>query len=110
MTVIGARLARPIVSLLGAIALAAAIVAAQTPQPGRTATFEVVLRGVRVGFETVTVRTTDSGWQISSTGRLAAPIDLTTTKFEINYGTDWQPQRLVIEGATHGQVISMTGT
>jgi len=98
------------VSLLGAIALAAAIVLAQTPQPGRTATFEVVLRGVRVGFETVTVRTTDSGWQISSTGRLAAPIDLTTTRFEINYGTDWQPQRLAIEGATHGQVISMTGT
>lgn len=97
-------------SLLGAITLVAAVVTAQTPQPGRTATFDVVLRGVRIGFETVTVRSNDGGWQISSTGRLGPPIDLTTTKFEMNYAADWQPQRLSIEGVTHGQVISLTGT
>jgi len=98
------------VSLLGVLALAAAAVMAQTPQPGHTATFEVVLRGTRIGFETVTVRSTDSGVQISSTGRLGPPIDLTTTKFELNYTTDWQPQRLAIEGTTRGQVITLSGT
>jgi pimeloyl-ACP methyl ester carboxylesterase len=76
--------------------------------PGRyTATYDVTLRGVRIGFETATVTQNAGGWQISSTGRLSAPIDLTTSSFELSYATDWQPRELTISGQVRGQSISL---
>ena len=43
-------------------------------------------------------------------GSLGAPFDLVTTKFEIAYGTDWQPQQLVRRGVLGGQALSLTTT
>ena len=89
---------------LGATAVAvtalasAAAVPAHAPigaQSSGLSTFVVLLRGVRVGTETVDVARTDSGWLISATGPLRAPFDLVTTKFEMSYGADWQPRQLV---------------
>lgn len=77
---------------------------------GDTATFAIVARGVRIGSETVTLTRSAAGWLISMTGRQAPPVDLLTTKFEMNYGADWQPQRLVIEGLLRGQVITLATT
>lgn len=68
------------------------------------------MRGARVGAETVTVARNGDGWLISSSGRLLSPIDLTTTRFEVAYGGDWQPQRLVLEGTLAGRGIMLTTT
>lgn len=45
---------------------------------------------------------------ISSTGQIAPPLDLTTTRFEATYAPDWQPQRLAIEGLLRGQLITLS--
>lgn len=81
--------------------------AAQAPAQG-SATFVVMLRGVRVGFETVTLSRTTTGWMITSGGRLQVPFDMLTTRFELNYGPDWQPRDLAIEGVLQGQLVNMT--
>lgn len=72
-----------------------------------SATFDVMSRGVRIGTEVTSLSHSASGWQISSTGRLAAPIDLTTTRFDLRYTEDWQAQQLSIEGELRGQLITL---
>lgn len=66
--------------------------------------------GVKLGYETVTVTAVGTGWQITATGRLGAPVDQTTNKFELTYASDWQPQKLTIEGLTAGQPFSYSVT
>jgi pimeloyl-ACP methyl ester carboxylesterase len=100
------------VAVLGVSMLAflpAAPVGSQTPaQPGTESRFLVMFQGIRIGAETVAVTRTDSGWVISSTGQIAPPLDLTTTRFEATYGPDWQPRRLSIEGLLRGQLITLS--
>ncbi len=82
--------------------------AAQSASDGTgTATFTILVRGARIGSETVTVAKRGTSWHISAVGRLLAPIDLVTTKFELSYGADWQPQQLAIEGQLRGQLITL---
>ena len=81
---------------------------AQQPQPTAVSRFIVLYQGVRVGGETVEVKRTDAGWVISSTGQIAAPLDLTTTRFEATYAADWQPLKLSIEGLLRGQLITLS--
>ena len=66
-----------------------------------------MVRGARVGFETVAVTSSAGGYDISSAGRQIAPVDLVVTKFNVVYTPDWQPQRLTIEGVLKGQIISL---
>ena len=89
------------------IATPAAQAPPQLPAQG-AATFVVMLRGVRIGFETVTLSRTATGWVITSGGRLQVPFDMLTTRFELNYGPDWQPRDLAIEGVLQGQLVNMT--
>src|SRR5262245_30985974 len=86
-------------------ALAAAIVFASAsaagaqpaqPAPG-DAVFAVYLRGTQIGREQVTLTRGESGWIITSSGRSEAPLDLTLNRFEIKYGTDWQPLEMTLE-------------
>ena len=81
--------------------------AQSAPDSTGTATFTILVRGARIGSETVTVAKRGTNWQISAVGRLVAPIDLVTTKFELSYGADWQPQQLAIEGQLRGQLITL---
>ena len=81
--------------------------AAQSGQTSQTATFNIVVRGARVGFETVAVTSSAGGYDISSSGRQIAPVDLVVTRFNVVYTPDWQPQRLTIEGVLKGQLISL---
>lgn len=60
-----------------------------------------------MGSQNVTVSRSGNGWLISAVGRLDAPFDLVTTKFEMTYGNDWQPQLLAIEGRLRGQSIAL---
>jgi len=81
--------------------------AVQTPELGAS-TFVIMLRGTRIGFETVSVSRTPGGWQINSGGRLDAPFDMLTTRFQLDYGANWQPRALAIEGVLQGQLVNMT--
>jgi hypothetical protein len=76
------------------------------PTPGR-AGFSVFLRGAEIGREDVTLTRTADGWTIASTGRLAPPIDLTTDRFEMRYGADWQPIELEIDATLGGKPLRL---
>src|SRR6187455_3293691 len=75
-----------------------------------TARFIVTLRGVRVGTEDVTVSRPGGMFKITATGQIGAPIDLLTTRFELTYSSDWQPQELAYEGAMGKESIALTTT
>ena len=60
-----------------------------------------------MGFETVTVARGGSGWIITSTGSLAAPIDFTINRFEVTYTQDWQPVELTLDANTHNAVMAI---
>src|SRR5262249_24922946 len=85
-------------------------VTAQTGQTSHTSTFNIVLRGARVGFETVAVTSSAGGYEISSSGRQVAPIDLVVTRFNVVDTPDWQPQHLTIEGVLKGQLITLAAS
>ena len=75
-----------------------------------TARFVVTLRGVRVGTEDVTVSRPGGGFKITATGQIGAPIDLITSRFELTYSSDWQPQELAFEGAMGKESMGLTTT
>lgn len=81
--------------------------AQETPDPTGPATFVVLMQGVRIGTETVSISRTPNGWMVSGAGRLQPPVDLTTDKFQITYGSDWQPQQLAIEASFRGQAQTL---
>lgn len=92
------------------LVLAASVASAQTPpaaaQPGAGAsTLAIFVQGMPVGSEEVTVTRNAEGWTIRSTGRLGAPINITTARFEVAYDPDWKPRRLDIEGSLRGQPL-----
>jgi len=95
------------VALLSATTLGAAQNAAD---PAGSATFVVLVQGVRVGSENVSLSRSGNDWILSSTGRLAAPFDLTVSKFEIRYGPDWHPQQMSIEALLRGQPLALSTT
>jgi pimeloyl-ACP methyl ester carboxylesterase len=66
------------------------------PAPGDAA-FAIYLRGTQIGREQATLAKSDSGWIITSTGRSAAPLDFTVSRFEMKYGADWQPLEMTLE-------------
>jgi len=70
----------------------------------------VLLRGAQVGFENVTLARTPDGWRISSAGRLLPPLDLTTTRLDVVYATDWQPRQLQVEGTLRGRTVAVSTT
>ncbi|MEO8071015.1 MAG: hypothetical protein ABI652_06405, partial [Acidobacteriota bacterium] len=86
------------------------LASATSAQQTYSATFVVLLRGSRVGTESMSVARTGGGWQITSTGRLLAPFDLSTSRFEMRYAADWQPQQLTIEAVLRGQPSTLTTT
>jgi len=58
----------------------------------------------------VDVARTPNSIKISSSGQLLAPFDLVTSRFEMTYSADWQPQQLAIEGLLRGQLITLSTT
>jgi uncharacterized protein len=74
------------------------------------ASFAIVLRGVRIGAESVSLFREGEGWRIVSAGHQNPPIDLQTAQFEMIYGADWAPQRLSVNAVLRGQPIRVTST
>lgn len=94
---------------LAAAALLAARPAAQAPELPATgdAAFAILLQGVQIGREQVTVARGPSGWIITSSGRSEAPLDFTIARFEAKYAPDWQPLELTLEARLRTAVATV---
>jgi hypothetical protein len=89
--------------VLAALAAGGRPAAAQGPAP--VGSLQVFMQGRLLGTEQATVTATQDGWIIRGTGRLAAPVDLSTTRFEAKYDRQWRPISLEIDGALRGQPL-----
>jgi pimeloyl-ACP methyl ester carboxylesterase len=69
------------------------------PAPGE-ASFTVVVNGRQIGREQVSLARTASGWVITSSGRLAPPVDFNLNRFEMKYAPDWQPLEMTLDTRT----------
>ena len=82
--------------------------AAQGPAP--VGNLQVFMQGRLIGSEQATVTASADGWVIRGTGRLAAPVDLSTTRFEMRYDREWRPISLEVDGALRGRPLIMRTT
>ena len=92
--------------LLLAVAAPAPAQTAKEPTAGRAA-FTIFVRGAQIGREDVDLSRSPGGWTISSTNRLSPPIDLTTNRFELRYGPDWQPIELKLDATLRGAPVGL---
>ena len=69
--------------------------------------FLVFSAGRQIGREQVTVGTLGSDRVITSTGRHAAPVDITITQFQARYTADWQPVELSIDAIVSGRPLGL---
>jgi pimeloyl-ACP methyl ester carboxylesterase len=95
---------------VAAVLLTASSAAAQqaVPVPGTgEAVFNIVVKGAQIGREQTSVARGTAGWIITSTGRQAAPIDLTISHFEMKYTDDWQPLELKAEATLRNAPIAL---
>jgi alpha-beta hydrolase superfamily lysophospholipase len=93
-------------SLAGAPA-AARQGAAPSPVPGE-AVFSVFLGGREVGREQVNLARAGTDWILTSSSRIAPPVDVTVNRFEIKYTADWQPVELKLDARLRQGVIGLT--
>ena len=91
------------VTLAALVVLASALAAAQqTAGPANATedvTFIVFMQGREIGRERASIGRTASGWTITSSGSLGAPIHLVNKRFQLTYAPDWQPIELKIEAS-----------
>jgi len=71
-------------------------------QSGDTAQLTVFVNGTRLGEVESTVRQSADGWTISSSSRLAPPLDLVTREMTVRYGTDWAPLGMTVDAVLRG--------
>lgn len=69
------------------------------------ANLTIFIQGMPIGSEQVTVASTADGWIVRATGRLGAPVNITTTRFEVTYDREWKPLAAHIEGSLRGQPL-----
>jgi pimeloyl-ACP methyl ester carboxylesterase len=70
----------------------------------------VFVQGMPIGSEQVTVTSNADGWTIRATGRLGAPVNVSTTRFEVTYDREWKPLATHIEGSLRGQPLVLHTT
>jgi hypothetical protein len=70
-------------------------------------TFTIYVRSEAIGTERVSVERTATGWTITSTGRLSAPLNIVTRQLEVRYDADWQPLSLSLDATAAGREIAL---
>jgi pimeloyl-ACP methyl ester carboxylesterase len=91
---------------LGAPSSVAAQLVPAPPAPLQEAnatTFTIFLRGLPLGSEQVALTRTAGGWMISSTGRLAPPVDVVARRLQVRYTADWHPREFTLDSTVRGQ-------
>jgi hypothetical protein len=101
-------------SIVGALLVLAAWAADVRPAaaqgPAPVGNLQIFMQGRLLGSEQATVTATAEGFVIRGTGRLAAPVDLSTTRFEMRYDRQWRPISLEVEGTLRGRPLIMRTT
>jgi len=108
---------RPAIIVLVALALlaAAAPLPAAAQQPASAAgtgeaTFKVFARGAAIGTEQTAVTRDATGWTITSSGRLNAPLNIVNRRLQIRYDTNWKPLELTLDAIIRGQAQTIHTT
>jgi pimeloyl-ACP methyl ester carboxylesterase len=91
----------------GLLVLAVLAAAASAWAQTTSTRFSVYVRGRDAGSETVTVTRTPQGWTVAGSGRMSAPVDLSTGSFEMRYDADWKPVSLSMESLTGGRAAAV---
>src|SRR5437868_10521377 len=87
-----------------AAAQAQIVPAPPTPlQDANATTFTIFINGRPLGSEQIAVNRTAEGWVITSSGRLAPPVDAVSRRMEIRYTADWHPIAFDFDGTLRGQ-------
>jgi len=76
---------------------------AQAPAPSPEANFSIFIQGAMIGSEQVTLTSTAAGLIVRSSGRIGNPVNLTTSRFELQYDREWRPAALDIEAVLRSQ-------
>jgi uncharacterized protein len=98
-------------ALSTAHAASAQLVPAPPPLPETNGTtFTIFFNGRALGSEQIAVNRVADGWMISSSGRLAAPIDAVARRLQIRYTADWHPISFEFDGTLRGQLQTMRTT
>ena len=98
-------------ALSSARGASAQIVPAPPPLPETNGTnFTVFFGGRAIGSEQIAVNRVADGWLISSSGRLALPVDAVARRMQIRYTADWHPISFEFDGTLRGalQVVHTT--
>jgi pimeloyl-ACP methyl ester carboxylesterase len=98
-----ARVHSIVAGILVLAALAGAAQPSRAQGPAPVGKLLVFIQGRQLGAEEATVTAGAEGWVIRGTGRLAAPVELSTTRFEMRYGPDWHPLSLEVDATLRGQ-------
>src|SRR4029079_16859661 len=64
----------------------------------------IFIRGAARGAEQIAVTRTADGWTISSTGRLAAPLDIVGRRLQVRYTADCRALEFTFDGTVKGQL------
>ncbi len=83
---------------------------AQAGAAERSASFTIFAQGTAIGSEQVTVKSGPFGWTIAATGRIGAPVNLVTARFEARYDSGWTALGIDIEASQRGQPLLMHTT
>jgi pimeloyl-ACP methyl ester carboxylesterase len=93
-----------LVTLAGSVSIAfAQPPAVPAPSGEATSSFAIFLRGTQVGLEQVSLARTADGWTILSTGRIAAPFDVTARRLEVRYSPEWKPVVFSLDALVKGE-------
>jgi hypothetical protein len=86
---------------------AAQLVPAPPLQEANATTFAIFLRGAPIGSEQISVTRIADGWTISSTGRMAPPVDVVARRVQVRYTSDWRPLEFSFDGTARTQPQSI---
>ena len=95
---------------LTTIVAAGAGAGAQQPAAPATgeAIFLIFVAGREIGREQAALSRTASGWTITSTARIGAPLSFTNNRFEVTYAPDWQPIELKADARVRDQSLTLS--
>lgn len=87
-----------------ALAVASRAPLAQTTAP---ATYQIIVRSVPLGSEQIAIERFSDGWTVSSSGRVARPIDVILRTFTARYDNEWKARELTIDVTLRGQALQL---
>src|SRR5580765_3246870 len=104
---------RPVILILAGLAAVPLSAMAQQPASATAnseSNLKVFARGAVIGTELSEVTRDATGWTITSSGRLNAPLNIVTRRLQIRYDLNWKPLELTLDATVRGQVQTIHTT